>query len=202
MVRRAVPKRQEEFFTARELARRALARLAFRDQPIPSGPRGEPCWPLGVTGSITHCTGYRGCAVARRSDLCSLGIDAEPNQPLPPDVLDEVAPHGAERSMLERLAAASPDVSWDRLLFSAKEAVYKAWYPLTGLWLGFEDAIVRFDLARRAFTADLLVPGPRLPTGTLSRFDGHWAASNGLVMTGVAVPAGDGSSCATRAGGR
>ena len=50
--------------------------------------------------------------------------------------------------MLRRLAHEDSTVAWDRLLFSAKEAVYKAWYPLAERWLGFEDALIAID--RRA----------------------------------------------------
>ena len=47
--------------------------------------------------------------------------------------------------MLAALARAVPLTHWGRLLFSAKEAVYKAWYPLTGRWLGFEEARLTID---------------------------------------------------------
>src|SRR5262249_33599292 len=61
---------------------------------------------------------------------------------------------------------------WDRLLFSAKESVYKAWFPLARRWLGFEEADVTLDPAGR-FTARLLVPGP------VSGFTGRWTVHNG-----------------------
>ena len=86
---------------------------------------------------MTHCAGYR--AAARRPRPATwprVGIDAEPHGPLPDGVLDAIAlARGA--AALARLAA-RPDVRWDRLLFSAKESVYKAWFPLTRRWLGFE----------------------------------------------------------------
>jgi 4'-phosphopantetheinyl transferase EntD len=59
--------------------------------------------------------------------------------------------------MLGDLAARFPATHWDRLLFSAKESVYKAWFPLTGRWLGFEDAHLTIDPAAATFTASLLV---------------------------------------------
>jgi 4'-phosphopantetheinyl transferase EntD len=33
----------------------------------------------------------------------------------------------------------------DRLLFSAKEAVYKAWLPLVGEWLDHQEAEIVID---------------------------------------------------------
>jgi len=139
-----------------------------------------------VVGSIAHCRGYRGCAVARASELTTLGIDAEPHEPLPARLLGDIADSG-EREALRSLAASVPEVNWDRLLFCAKEAVYKAWYPLTERWLGFEDATLEIDPERRAFTARLLVPGPTVDGTELSGFAGRWLIGDGLAVAAVAV---------------
>ena len=61
-----------------------------------------------------------------------IGLDAEPIAPLPAGVLDVVASQD-EREALARLGGERPGIPWDTLLFSAKEATYKAWYPLTGI---------------------------------------------------------------------
>jgi len=82
-VARAVGKRRREFATARFYARTALARLGLDPAPIVPGPRGEPGWPAGVVGSMTHCAGYRAAAVARAEDVLTIGVDAEPDEPLP-----------------------------------------------------------------------------------------------------------------------
>jgi 4'-phosphopantetheinyl transferase EntD len=136
LVARAVPKRVAEVTTVRACARRALGELGLPPVPILSGPSREPLWPAGVVGSLTHCAGYRAAAVARASELASFGIDAEPHGELPEGVLERVA-LASEQAALPGLP---PGVHWDRLLFSAKESVYKAWFPLAGRWLGFEDA--------------------------------------------------------------
>ena len=96
---RAVEKRRREFITGRACAREALGRLGLPPAPIGSGAHGEPLWPAGVVGSITHCEGYRACAVARASDLGALGIDAEVDAPLPTGVWEAIA-HGAERDLI------------------------------------------------------------------------------------------------------
>lgn len=183
----AVSKRRLEFVTARACAREALAQLGHPVQPIPNGPRGEPLWPAGVVGSITHCTGYRACALAPASELLTIGVDAEANRPLPEGVIGDIA-LPEERRWLERAAAEEPGVSWDRLLFSIKESVYKAWFPLTGSWLGFDDASVEIDRSAGTFTASLLVPGPTLQGGPLDGFCGRWLAGAGLVLSAIAVP--------------
>jgi 4'-phosphopantetheinyl transferase EntD len=187
IVGRAVEKRRREFLTARACARQALAQLGIAPAAIPSGPRGEPRWPDGIVGSITHCDGYRACAVARSTDLATVGIDAEPNQPLPDGVLGDIA-LPEERRQLGNLARDAPDVRWDRLLFSIKESVYKAWFPLAERWLGFEDAKVAIDPRRASFTACLLVPGPVFGGAELSQLQGRWAVGDGLVIAAIALP--------------
>lgn len=185
LIARATPERRHEFVTARRCARDALAALGYARAAIRSGPHRQPLWPDGVVGSITHCTGYRAAAVARRTEVASVGIDAEPHEPLPEGVLDPIT-LPAERDHLTALTATHPGTHWGRLLFSAKESTYKTWFPLTGRWLGFKDARLRFAPQAQAWTAELLVPGDRLDGGpALTRFTGRYVIAAGLVVTSV-----------------
>jgi 4'-phosphopantetheinyl transferase EntD len=178
----AVPKRQQEFATVRHCARLALAELGVPPAPILPGVRGAPIWPAGIVGSMTHCTGYRAAAVGRTSQAGGIGIDAEVHGPLPAGVLDLVT-SPTEREHLASLAASRPKVQWERVLFSAKESVYKVWSPRTGEWLGFEEAEVTFDPVAETFTARVLVPGP------FATLTGRYVVSDDLVVTAVVVPA-------------
>ena len=153
---------------------------------IASGRRGEPLWPPGIVGSITHCAGYRGCALATTSTLTSIGIDAEPHAALPEGLVASVAT-AAERRQLRDLGRQAPEIHWDRLLFSAKECVYKAWFPLTHRRLDFADVEVRVDCDDGGFSARLLVPGPMLAGGEVTTLSGRWLVCNGLVATAIAV---------------
>ncbi len=186
VIANAVDKRRREFTTARGCARAALTRIGVPPVPIVPGLRGVPQWPSGVVGSITHCDGYRACAVARDSDIVTIGIDAEPHDRLPDRVLEAVASR-AERTRLAALTAAVSDVCWDRVLFSAKESVYKAWFPLTLRWLGFEGAAVDFDVVSQSFTARLLAAGPVVNGRVLTRFEGCWQVSDGLIVTAIVI---------------
>jgi 4'-phosphopantetheinyl transferase EntD len=181
---RAVDSRRREFTTGRACARTALARLGLPATAVPSGTRGEPLWPAGVVGSITHCDRYRACALARAQDARSLGIDAEVDAPLPADILEAISSADERRA----LAAHGPGASWDRLLFSAKEAVFKAWFPLTGRGLGFDDVDVRIDPDRAAFRARLLVDRS-VPGGAdvPAELTGRWGVAGGIVATAVMV---------------
>jgi len=180
----AVDKRRREFTTVRVLARRLLDDLGFAPAPILRDERGAPVWPDGVVGSMTHCEGFRAVAVARAADVPTIGIDAEPAQELPAGVLGLVS-LPEERDALARLALREPGVAWDRLLFCAKEAVYKAWYPLAGRWLGFEEARITLNPAG-TFTATLLVLGPWMDGQVVAGFDGRWMCRDGLLVTAIA----------------
>ncbi|AUY48407.1 4'-phosphopantetheinyl transferase superfamily protein [Streptomyces sp. CB01881] len=190
-VAQAVPKRRREYATVRMCARRALNGLGVPPAPLVAGRRGAPRWPTGVVGSMTHCPGYRAAVVGRSGDFLGLGADAEPNEPLPDDLLDFVSLPG-ERARLRELAAAAPEVCWDRLLFSAKEAVFKTWYPLAERELDFSEAELDFDPEAGTFSARLLVPGVSAGGLRIEGFSGRWLCRDGLVVTAIAVerPAG------------
>ena len=200
-VRRAVAGRRREFAAGRHCARRALAVLghaAADGAPIPAGPDRAPCWPAGVVGSITHAAGYCAAAVAADRSTWTLGVDAEPDEPLPADVLPIVA--GApERRHLAALRERDPEPAWDRLLFSAKESVYKAWFPRARCWLGFDEAEVTigpgdgtagtpdggtFTAVLAAGTAGLPLPGG----GTARQVRGRWRRAGGMLLTAVTIP--------------
>ncbi|MGA5818005.1 4'-phosphopantetheinyl transferase family protein [Kitasatospora sp. NPDC094028] len=185
VVARAVDKRRREFTTVRHCARAALTRIGVPYRPLVPGLRGGPSWPDGVVGSLTHCDGFRAAAVARAGELASIGIDAEPALPLPEGVQEAIA-LPAEQRRLAELSAARPDVPWDRILFSAKESVYKAWFPLTLKFLEFSEAELTLD-PDGTFTARLLVPGPEVSGRRLDGFDGRWAVRDGLLATAIAV---------------
>jgi 4'-phosphopantetheinyl transferase EntD len=182
---RAVPKRRREYTTARAAARRALAGLGYPPVPVLRGEHGEPLWPAGVVGSLTHCDGYRACAVADADLVPVLGLDAEPAEPLSAGVFDRISVP-AERGRHPELAAAVPDLPWDRLLFCAKEATYKAWYPQARRWLGFADADIRLDPGG-TFEVEILVDGPEISgLGTLRGFKGRWATGHGVLVAAIA----------------
>jgi 4'-phosphopantetheinyl transferase EntD len=183
----AVPSRRREFGTVRGCAREALAGLGVGPVALVPGVQGAPCWPAGVVGSMTHCTGFRAAAVAPAAELAAIGLDAEPNLPLRDREVLEAVTVAQERAWIGVLCAVRPEVCWDRLVFSAKESVYKAWYPLTGRRLDFDEAAITVDAAAGTFTARLLVPGPVLAGEELRRFHGRWLCESGLLVTAATL---------------
>ncbi|MGT2533070.1 4'-phosphopantetheinyl transferase family protein [Streptomyces nojiriensis] len=191
--------RRREFATVRLCARRALRELggvpgAAADADSGAGAPGGvallhdadgvPVWPDGVVGSMTHTWGYRAAAVARAADVARLGIDAEPDRPLRDGVLATIATP-AELAGGARGAGAGDGVCRDRLLFCAKEAAYKAWFPHARVRLGFRDVEVSFD--DRAASGGRFTARVRHGDGELLR--GRWGAGGGLLVAVVTAPA-------------
>ncbi|TSD96102.1 4'-phosphopantetheinyl transferase superfamily protein [Skermania sp. ID1734] len=193
LIARAVDKRRREFMGARHCAREAMRQLGVEPGPVLRGDSGMPVFPRGVVGSLTHCAGYRGAALGHSMQFRSVGIDAEPHGPLPDGVLEAVS-LAAERDWLGTMP--DRDIHSDRLLFCAKEATYKAWFPLTKRWLGFEDAHITFTtdtetvpdaLRSGRFRSEILIDPLALDGSRLVAFDGRWQVRDGLVLTAIVV---------------
>jgi 4'-phosphopantetheinyl transferase EntD len=189
LIAKSVAKRRNEFITVRHCARIALGKLGLPPVPILKGEKGEPCWPDGVVGSLTHCAGYRGAVVGRTEAVRSVGIDAEPHDVLPDGVLNAISLPEERHEM----AALPEGLHWDRILFCAKEATYKAWFPLTKRWLGFEDAHIVFDLdppdgaTTGVFVSKILIDGQTLAGPPLTALRGRWSVERGLVLTAIVL---------------
>jgi 4'-phosphopantetheinyl transferase EntD len=181
--------RNKEFSAARACARAAQEQLALPAVSMSPGLRDAPRWPEGMTGSITYCAGYRAAAVAVTTDIVALGVDAEPNVGLPDDGMLDLVACGEEREHLESLATSVPGICWDRLLYSAKLSVYKAWFPQARWWLDLKLAEIVIDPYGGMFTAHLLVPGPSVDGVPVTQMRGRWLASRGLLLTAVVVGA-------------
>ncbi|WP_169814695.1 alpha/beta fold hydrolase, partial [Nocardia pseudovaccinii] len=201
--------RGREIVYGRTVAHRAQARLGLPVAPVlRAGGRatGMPVWQPGLVGSISHKqgltltskTGYFVAAVSRHHRAVS--IDAEYNEPIPNGRRDGMS-LDAERAWLDRIGT-DGGVHWDRVLFSAKEAVIKAWHPLTQRRIGFTDILITFDIERGEFTAQLLIADRSTVDGPpLTEFHGRFLVEGGMILTGIAVPHQDsGESEAAKVG--
>ena len=125
---------------ARVVARDLMAQLGHPPLPILKGEGGMPIWPIGVVGSLAHDDRVAVAAVTNQRDASAFGIDVEPAEPLPPDVLEVIATP-------RELSQIAGHPLGGRLLFAAKEAVYKAVYPQDRAFLEFRD--IEIDFADR-----------------------------------------------------
>ncbi len=139
----SVIERRRAAGAARIVARRLLETIGHGGCSLPRTSSGAPVWPAGVVGSLAHDRDVAVAAVARTNRIAALGIDIEPDELLPADLLDIVATP-AERQRID------DDPYRGRLLFVAKEAVYKAVAPLDNVFLEHHD--VEIDLSGRKGT--------------------------------------------------
>jgi 4'-phosphopantetheinyl transferase EntD len=141
-------RRRATFAMGRHCGREAMRKLGLAPGPILCGSSREPIWPPDVCGSITHCEDYTAAATALRRDLRSIGIDAENLQPLSASVISQIAVPQEQRWIESN--GRSPRAL---LVFSAKESVFKAWFPIVGTYLAFEDVTLDFEEETKRFRA-------------------------------------------------
>jgi 4'-phosphopantetheinyl transferase EntD len=169
LVERAVAKRQREFALGRMCARSALEKLGHGSAVIGRGANGAPLWPQGITGSITHTKGYAAAVVGELRHFSGIGVDAERmggvTQDLWPRLFDDT-----ERDHLMDLDEPERDNA-ATLIFSAKEACYKAW--------GAREPLVFRDIR--------ITPGEQSFTAARSGeiLQGRYAVDGDLVVTAV-----------------
>jgi 4'-phosphopantetheinyl transferase EntD len=186
IIAHAVETRRREYATVRSCARACLARLGYPPVAILPGVGGAPSWPAGVQGSMTHCTGYAAAAVSHHRRISAIGIDAEPDAPLPEGVLDLVATP-AEQDHLAIIQPQPDSPNWDRLLFSAKESVYKAWFPLVGEWLDHQQAEILINPHDQTFKAQLSRDGLVIHGRHIRHLHGRWTRKQGILVTAVVL---------------
>ncbi|MDX8353085.1 4'-phosphopantetheinyl transferase family protein [Cognatiyoonia sp. IB215182] len=140
-VARAVEKRQRDFAAGRRASREAMSALGVAPAAIPQGEQREPVWPQGLTGSISHCITCCIATVAHTNQHRTIGVDIEPATPLDPDLIPMICT-AEERNWLPT----QPDPNLAaKQIFSAKEAIYKAQFPLTREVIGFKAVTLHFD---------------------------------------------------------
>lgn len=185
-VSRAIDKRKREFTAGRNCARAALKQLGANCGSIRVGPNREPVLPPGISASITHTADYCAAAAIRIGDYLSLGIDAEPNRPLEGGLAEMICRPG-EAIWIGRPAELD-GIHGDKLIFSAKEAFYKAYFQACGRYLDFLDAEIRVLASRNRFQIAVLRQAD--PDWLVGRWiEGRYRLRGNLIGCAVCIPA-------------
>ena len=154
---------------AEHLAGRIAAAHALPDHTVPGiGPSGEPLWPEGVSGSITH-SGTQAIAVVTQYPAL-IGIDCETilSENEAREIKDGII-DTQEEPVLSRLGY--PFALALTLAFSAKESLFKALFPRVQSWMGFESTRVT-HLDDKALTLALTLQ--RAGYAKATAFTVHW----------------------------
>jgi enterobactin synthetase component D len=180
---RAVTKRQVEFVAGRVCAARAMRRLRGECHPVAIRPDRTPDWPEGLVGSISHTDGLALAGVAEARHWRSLGLDVE--QEMSMELLAEVGSMVLDEAEWRHRPAGWRETAFATLAFSAKEALYKALYPLTGRMMEFRDARL-LTVARREAMLELApaMRSDRLPS---ARFAVRYGFEGPVCLTMLAL---------------
>jgi 4'-phosphopantetheinyl transferase EntD len=188
------PKRRRDFTLGRAAARQALEGAGFPVvSPVLRGEHREPLWPVGIVGSIAHSGGYGVAAVAWQQDLPALGIDL---QEIEDRYTDELIARFADPDEFDWVRS-EPSRRTERAvkLFSAKESVFKALYPLGRVWFAFDVAHLTPKGDELGFSAAVRLPA--LSNGII-HMDVGVAVNDGFVLTGAwlsqPLPIGNGKA--------
>jgi len=182
---RFAPARRREFAAGRQCARRLLAELGAGEPLLLVGAHRAPGWPEGVVGSISHGAGLCVVAVARRGALRGLGVDVESDEPLGEALRRRVCSDGEAR-----LLAGADDAEAGRaakLLFGAKEAIYKCVHPLLQTPLGLRAVEVHIDSTTGCFRARALAAAGEGAAALVDAIEGRFAFRAGRVLAGATL---------------
>lgn len=167
-------RRRNEFTTVRWCAEQAFMIFGHSRPSLVPGKYGESTWPSGFVGSMSHCKGLSVAVLARTVDVTLIGIDAEPHNPLPQGVLELIS-STEEYQHIDTLNQVASEIAWDRLLFSAKESLYKAW-PAKERCPSFLDVNVTFFLDNTFVAITSVSGGP-------CQINGRWGITDGFIVT-------------------
>ena len=148
-------KRRMEYIVGRSCVRGLFNKLGLRTSPLLTGSHGEPLWPEGITGSISHCDEYCFVAVSEQKHLLSLGIDIEPYDFLSQDV-EELICTQFERKWIRSIGKSDQTIPWSKIIFSAKESAYKCIFPLEKKFIDFHDAEIEITQRKSTFKIDVV----------------------------------------------
>ena len=180
-VAQAHPKRQRQFASGRHFARQAMTRLAGMAHPVGRDQNGRPIWPEGLIGSISHSESFAAAAVSN-GPWRGIGIDVEEA-----NRLNHAKPRLYQKLFTNRERAGDwVDPRHGALLFSAKEAAYKAVNPLVGKYIGYREveAEIDWELGRLA----VRYVGNHAPNRLLDNGIGHFAFVGDQVVTLLLIP--------------
>lgn len=153
-IQNVVAKRHREFSAGRLCAREVLKKLGIDNFPLLVGSSRQPLWPPGVVGSISHCRDNCIVAASKNTHIAGLGIDVEDSTPLEAGIKSLICSKSEEQWISD---ASKPDsIDWAKIIFSAKESVYKCLFPIKNIYLDFKEVKIEFDLQNNKFIIDLL----------------------------------------------
>ncbi len=177
--------RKQEFIAGRYCASEAAKEIGFNLVNLPSAATREPIWPEGIIGSISHSKLMAISCVSDSKNLSSIGIDAEELIKL--EMLKDIEKVIATQDEL-KLISSTDNQTGVTILFSAKESLYKALFPLVRTFIDFNEVkLVSFDFAEKTFELQLVSTNAALAKH-LGFYKGSFYLLGTTIVTIVSIP--------------
>jgi len=185
LIARAVEKRRKEFTAGRTCLRNALARLGVSRGPILQNKMRSPRVPRGYTATITHSGELCAAAAVKKGEIEAIGIDVEEHSALEPNIVKMILVPN-EQMMINDLPSRG-GVHWAKVIFSAKESFYKAYFQIAEQYLDYLEAEFFIEPVNQSLSCHLLIPSPvsNLEGRT---FQGKYEIVDDYVFTAFAIP--------------
>ncbi|EGW56091.1 4'-phosphopantetheinyl transferase family protein [Candidatus Endoriftia persephonae] len=183
LIENAIEKRRREFRAGRHAAHHAIQLAGGTSGPILRGDQREPRWPAGYLGSISHCADLALALACQRGAIVGLGVDVEPLAPLAAG-LERKIESDTESAFLD----AHPGLP-RRLVFSAKESLYKCYYPLVRRFFGFHEVELQITIETGQFSFRQ-APGAKLALPAEPLFHGAYWITDKHLITGCYLTIG------------
>jgi 4'-phosphopantetheinyl transferase EntD len=175
------PKRLREFVHGRACARLALTQLGLPECAIPVGEHRAPAWPDGIVGSISHSGEYAAAAVAHKADYRGLGVDLEASESLDESLLQTICRPEEQEQLMNR----NERFYLAKIIFSAKESVYKCIWPTVLHFVEFHEIEIQLDTEAKLFTAR--PHSERLPVELIQNIQGRYTETRELIISAAYI---------------
>ena len=137
--------RKEHYRSGRICAGEVLSKLGARGQPVLRDPQTrEPLWPEGISGAITHSGNWAAAAAGKTSDVSGIGIDLEDLERQVDSRISRNVCIPEEKKWLQECGEDCLEQNL-KIIFSAKESIFKAFFPYTRTYLHFHDARILME---------------------------------------------------------
>jgi len=179
-------KRRDEFSLGRYCAHRALSKFELESVPIlRTAETREPCWSKSVRGSITHSEGFAASAVGLAKDVYGIGIDLESMSRVVDFNIRRHVCVDKEREFLESLPIEQAN-RYLRIIFSAKESIFKCFFPISQTYIYFQDAEIIIDEKNSEFSFSLSKACTGITAAGFQHY-GRFSIMDDLLLTSIYI---------------
>ncbi len=174
-----VASRRREYAAGRAAAHAALGQISVFNAPVISGHDRAPIWPENTIGSISHTNSVCLALAAHKRDVRSIGVDVEPYEALEQGLIANIC-NSEEMQWLDKQPASHRN-HLAKIIFSAKECIYKCQYPLTKQMLTFHAVHIQINKSAGTFCATFKHASGVFHTGYT--LQGRFFTGQGLILT-------------------